>query len=477
MGIEKVVAMSKPPAVVGTGGRALAPAAGLREVAAPVLLEYQSPTAALIASPVPWASRVPGRAIVALVVAVLAVLAMVPVDRVVVASGKVAATSGNLMVQPLEVSLVRSIDVKEGQLVKAGDVLAELDPTFAGADAGTLEQQVASLQAEVNRLTAETENRVYLSDGTTAGQLQETLFTQRHAMVTYTLENYDQQIASLRVKMEQSAQDVKSFTARLQLAQEVEAKRRELERMKVGSQLNLLQATDTRVNIAAQLEAARLSEQGSRRDMEAQIAARDAFLKKTASETAQKLTEQGRKLDDDREQLAKASLRRNLVKLRAGRDAIVLRVAPVSVGTVMQSGDPFIELVPLDAPLQINAVVDGENIGFVQVGDPVTIKFDTFMYQVYGTAAGTVRAVSPDSFTDPNASAPTSGTLANKAMGVLFFPATMSIDAVQLHDLPAGARIVPGMPVEADIRVDKITVLRYLLSLVIPATTEGMREP
>src|SRR5208283_2633868 len=108
------------------------------------LLEYQSPTAELIASPVPVASRSPGLVIVALCLALAAVITLVPVDRVVETTGKVMATTGNLAVQPLDVSLVRSIDVKEGQLVHAGEVLAELDPTFAQADAGSLEAQVAS---------------------------------------------------------------------------------------------------------------------------------------------------------------------------------------------------------------------------------------------------------------------------------------------------------------------------------------------
>jgi HlyD family secretion protein len=62
-------------------------------------------------------------------------------------------------------------------------------------------------------------------------------------------------------------------------------------------------------------------------------------------------------------------------------------------------------------------------------------------------------------------------------MGVLFFRAKMSIDAIQLHDLPEGARIVPGMPVEADIRVGRRTLLRTMMSRLVPAASEGMREP
>jgi HlyD family secretion protein len=465
--------MSSPPAVVKAGGRVLA---GRREAVGQALLEYQSPTAELIARPVAAASHYTVWVIAVMFTALLGVITLMPIDRVVNTSGKVAATTGNLTVQPLEVSLVRSIDVKEGQLVHAGDVLAELDPTFAAADAGSLESQVVSLQAEVDRLTAETQNRTYLSDGSPAGQLQAMLFAQRHAEESFKLENYEQKIESLRVKMMQAASDVASFTERLQLAQEVETKRRELERFQVGSQLDRLQATDTRMNVEAQLATARSDRAGAQRDMNAQIAERDGYLQQTAADTAQQLTEQGRKLADAREQLRKASLRRNLVRLRAEQDAIVLRVAPVSVGTVMQSGDPFIELVPLDAPLQVDAVVDGQDVGFVRVGDPVTIKFATFSYQLYGTAAGTVRSVSPDSFKDPNAS-PDVKTRTDKAMGVLFFRAKMSIDAIQLHDLPEGARIVPGMPVEADIRVGRRTLLRTMMSRLVPAASEGMREP
>jgi HlyD family secretion protein len=466
--------MSKPPALVKAGGRAVV-APG--EAVGQALLEYQSPTAELIARPVPASSHYMIWVIAVTFSALLAAMTLVPIDRVVNTSGKVSATTGNLTVQPLDISLVRSIDVKEGQLVHAGDVLAELDPTFAAADAGSLETQVTSLQAEVDRLTAETQKRTYLSDGSPAGQLQAMLFAQRHAEQSFKLENYDQKIDSLRVKRDQAASDVASFTERLQLAKEVEAKRRDLERFQVGSQLDRLQATDTRMNVEAQLASARSNRAAAQRDMDAQIAERDGSLQQDAADTGQQLTDQGRKLDDAKEQLRKASLRRNLVRLRAQEDAIVLRVAPVSVGTVMQSGDPLIELVPLDAPLQIDTVVDGQDVGFVRVGDPVTIKFETFPYALYGTATGTVRSVSPDSFKDPEA-APTKNTDLRPQegpIGVLFFRARISIDEVRLHDLPEGARIVPGMPVQADIRVGTRTVLRYLMSRFIPASSDPMR--
>ncbi len=459
-----------------SGGRAVALHS---DAAAPVLLEYQSPMAALIARPVPPASRRMTWAIAGMFVAALAAMVLVPINRNVFAAGKVTAVNGNLTVQPLETSLVRAINVKEGQLVHAGDVLAELDPTFAQADMGSLEAQVNSLQAEVDRLTAETQDRPYLSDGTPPGQLQELMFTQRHSERSFKLESFAQQIESARVKLVQAASDVASFTERVKLAAEVEAKRRELERMQVGSQLDRLQSTDTRMNAEAQLAMAKSQVRAARSDLEGLVAQRNDYLQQWAADTSEKLTEQGRLLADGREQLNKARLRRKLVQLRADRDAIVLRIAPVSVGTVMQSGDAFLELVPLDAPLQIDAVVDGREMGFVRIGNPVTIKFDTFPYPLHGTATGTVRSVSPDSFKDPTA-APTLGALqqqSQEGIGALFFRTRMSIDEVRLHDLPEGARIVPGMPVKADILIGKRNVLGFLMSRFIPSADSGLRAP
>ena len=377
--------MSSPPALVKRGGQKLALAAGPGAGAVPVLMDDQSPTAAVIARPVPLQSRYTTWVIGATFAAVLAVLALVPIDQMVATTGKVTAATGNLMVQPLgsppqtvgiaDVSLIRSINVKEGQLVHAGDVLAELDPTFAQADMGSLESQVSSLQAEVNRLIAETQNRPYVSDGSQAGAQQALLYAQRHAEFSAKMEYDAQQIEAARVKLMQALSDVGSFTERLKLAAVVESKRRELEQLKVGSQLNRLQATDTRVSMMAQLATANSQASSSRRDMDAAVAQRDADAKQYAGQTAEQLTEQDRKLADAREQLNKARLRRKLVQLRAERDAIVLRVAPVSVGTVMASGQEFIQLVPLDLQLQIEAVMGGGDVGYVRVGDPVTIKF------------------------------------------------------------------------------------------------------
>jgi len=460
------------------------------DAVAPLLLEYESPSAELLALPVPFRSRFVIWLIASMFAAILTVAFTYPIDRIVSSSGKVIATEPNVVVQPLETSIVRTIEVKEGQLVHKGDVLARLDPTFTENDAASTAQQAQSLQAQVDRLHAELDGRTYVSDGTPASQLEAMMYTQRHAEFTYKMVNYQQQIDSLKAKLDQAKSDVASYTERLKVAALVEDKRRELEKLQVGSQLNTLAAIDNRVEIARNLEAARQTALAAKQDLDAKTSERDGYVQSWRNDTGTLLSQQQRLLFDMQDQADKNKLRHELVILRADRDAIVLSIAPISVGSVLQPADQFFTLVPIDSPLEIESIVDARDAGFAHLGDPVTIKFQTFPYFAYGISRGTLKLLSADSFHQPMDNSVTRGmgtgqstassqpmSRTEMASGNFFYVARISIDQMLLHDLPAGFHLVPGMPVQADIKVGTRTAVEYLLSRVIPATTEGMHEP
>ncbi len=457
----------------------------------PLLLEYESPSAGLLALPVPFPTRLVIWILASTFAAILFVSFTYKLDRIVQGSGKVVAVEPNVVLQPLEISIVRSIDVKEGQIVHKGDVLARLDPTFAASDAVSAEQQAGSLQAEVDRLRAELNGHTYLSDGSQSGQLEEVMYTQRQAEFNYQLEEYRQKIGSLQAKLDQANSDIAKYTERLKVATAVEDKRRLLEKLQAGSQMDTLAATDARMEISRILESARQASLGAKQDLAAQISERDGYVQHWRNDTGQQLTDQEHKLADMLDEAEKNKLRRELVVLRADRDSIVLSIAPISVGSVLQPGDQFFTLVPLDSPLEIEAVVDGRDAGFVHLGDPVTIKFETFPYFVYGIARGTLKVMSADSFKQPMAASSQltkgmgdSGTSSSpssvssepeartdETAGTFFYRARVSIDEMLLHDLPSGFHLSPGMPVTADIKVGTRTPIQYLLSRVIPATT------
>src|SRR5262252_7471253 len=125
------------------------------------LLEFELPTAALMATAVKPAARSMLWTVVSLVAVCATAAAVVPIDMVVTSGGRVVAMQPTIVVQPLETAIVRAINVREGQTVRAGEVLARLDPTFSAADVGALEVQVRSFQAEVNRLSAEASDQPY----------------------------------------------------------------------------------------------------------------------------------------------------------------------------------------------------------------------------------------------------------------------------------------------------------------------------
>ncbi len=440
------------------------------------LLEFQSPSLALIAKPVPPFAHYAIYIMASMLVAFLVVAGTMPIDRVVTAVGKVVSRSSNILVQPLDTSIVRSIDVTVGQHVKAGDLLARLDPTLAGADLAALKKQTVSLKAEVDRLTAEGSGKNYVSDGTPDSQLQAAIFAQRQAQRRFEVETYDQKISSLQTTLKRAQADVVSYTERSGYADTLLKSREDLERQGVGSRLNTLTARDSSAEAKRLLTTAIAAAVSAQRDLDGMIAERDGTIQKARGETSQDLTDAGRKLSDANEQLAKAQKHRDLVEIHADRDAIVLAIENVSVGSVLNVAEPFITLVPNDATMEIDSAIPASDVGFVRVGDPVVIKFDAYKEREHGFAEGTVRVVAPDSQTNPT-EGPDKPKIETLPLGPTVYRVKVSIDTLKLTNLPPDFRLQPGLGVEADVKVGKRTMLSYLLGRFVPAFTEGMREP
>jgi HlyD family secretion protein len=359
--------------------------------------------------------------------------------------------------------------------------LARLDPTFTAADAAAVSQQVATLEAEVARLRAEVADEDFIpAESAPSWQMQTALFAQRRAERSSKLENYAQKLTSLKSLVNRSEQEADSIRQRLGVARQVESMRNELEQKGSGSKLNSLLAKSTRIEIETLLSQALNSAEGARRDYAALEAERDGYDQNWHADVLQLLTQRTTALNDARETLNKAGRRQELMELRAQSDATVLTVAKVSIGSVLQSGEQLITLAPQGTALEIEANISGQD-GFVREGDPVAVKFDMLPFSRHGLGHGTVKTISADSFTAQDearsrtgwsGSLPTSPDNAEP-----YFRSRITIDRLDLHDLPAQFRLSPGMPATAEIKIGKRTVLSYLLGHVVRVGSEGMREP
>jgi HlyD family secretion protein len=472
---------------LSTTPRAVAVTGAEDSVASTAILEFQSPTLTLVTTPVAFSTRMTMWLMATMVVSMFLVLYFIPVDRTVSTSGVILAKEPNGIVQPLETAIMRRIYVHEGQTVKKGELLAELDPTFAGSDDRATEAQRASLQAQVDRMRAELADKPYLSDGSQYGQLEEMAYLQRRQQFVSTLDDYNAKVESLEAKVQSAQADISSLSRQNSKLQALEDIRHDLEKYQVGSKLNTLQAELDRESGQQKLDEAKHGLDGARRDLASMIAERDSWRHQWYSDTQTQESQQERLLSDMTGQNTKNVLRRQLVEIRAETDSIVLNVARVAPGTVLQSGVELMTTVPVDAPLEVAAAIDGADAGFVKVGDQARIKFDTLPYFRYGYAIGHVERVSADSFVDPSqgtqnpqATQPNFSANAPQSLGtapVYYYRVSITLDKMELRHPPESFSIKPGLPLQVDINVGKRTILQYLLDRVMPFLASGAREP
>jgi hemolysin D len=457
------------------------------------IMEFESPSVAVIAEPVSLASRSAIWWISALLFCMLLVSAFVPTDIVVTATGKVVSTADTVVMQPLNQAIIKTINVRVGQIVHKGQLLATLDPTLTNADTDAYKKSVAELTPELVRLRAEKDGVTYKpSNPNDPNQLlQLKQFDQDRAKLIATDANYDQQIAGLQQQISGNLAQAAYYKQRLGMASDIETLRKQEEQMYVGSKLNSLEAADTRVSMEASMQQSIASAQAEKAQLEATEAQKAADDANTAALTLQSITDNQALLDTATQNLQKAQFNTGLVEMRAPRDAVVLQIEKLSVGSVLQPGEQYIQLTPLDKPLEVEAYISGTDIGWVQPGDYVQIKFDTFMYTEYGDARGHVVNVSIDSFMAPGNPSSSSGGIAvstatddpsnslTQATTMsptvnVFYVARVVIDRMALRHVPKDFRLVPGMPLSADIKVGWRTYLDYVFSRVAPVFNEAV---
>lgn len=462
----------KVPRRLGTGSR-WAPQDRLGEL----LGAFESETAAVILRTSPGIERMTLYVLVGFIVLALILAAVVKLDRVVTGQGRMVPINGEIYVSAFDTGIVRQVLVKAGDIVKKGQPLARLDPTFTQADVTQLQEKRSSDEAEIARCQAELNGQPYLhSEGNSYRALQGRLYDKRQAQHRADLANFDGQIHSSEALVAQYQSDVNEYTKRLKIAQDVEANYRPLVAKGYISELQLTQATDARTEMERLLGDARNLVESNRETAASLRAQRESYIEKWHSDTTTELVTTRNDLDTTRQLLDKALKMRELVSLDSPADAIVTKVGKVSTGSiaagggqsmVMPTNDPLFTLMPLEGDLVAQINVPAEDVGFVRVGDPVTVKLDAYNYILHGTATGRVKTISENSFTldDNNQPAPP------------FFRVAAIISAINLRNVPKDARIVPGMTLTGDIMVGHRTILSYLTEGALRTGSEAMREP
>ncbi|MBY5884751.1 HlyD family type I secretion periplasmic adaptor subunit (plasmid) [Rhizobium ruizarguesonis] len=466
------------PVPSGKGPSDKAPSGKGRELTArpplpPAIAEFQSDAVELEERAPPRVARMTLYCVTALIASAIIWASVSSIDEVVIAPGKLVTTQPTIVVQPLETSIIRTIEVKAGEVVHAGQTLATLDATFSQADVDQQQAKFSALDAQVRRIEAELAGNDYTAGDTPDQMLQAQLFGQRRAFYTAQLQNFEQQIAGQSAALLASKNQEAVLNDRRDGLSQIEAARERLYNKQSGSLITLLGSRDARLDVESDLTAVRGRADEAAHAYAKLSADRQAFIEDFRRAAMEQLVELRGQRDMADEELKKMALRRNMVVLTAPADSVVLDLAQRSVGSVVREAEPVVTLVPINVPLEAEVSINTRDIGRVAVGKEARVKLDAYPFQKYGTATGEVRTISQDTFLTGQQEQ----TATPSQPAAPFFKARILLADTRLNATDVPVRLLPGMTVTTEIKVGNRTVISYFLYPLLRGLDNAIREP
>lgn len=423
-------------------------------------------------TPVSPASRWIMRAIMAFFAVALLWACIGQLEIVAVAPGKTVVGSRTKVIQPLEAGVVKRILVRDGQAVKAGDLLIELDATAAEADyAKAGEALIAAKLAELRLAALADAYRHDRAPQLAANPgLPEARYASDRDLATSQFEAYKARRGNLQASLAQRRAElgtVESSIAPLAENARIATQRAE-DYARLLKEGNYVGRHDYLLREQERIAAERDLAAQRRRQVELQAAIRGAAEELQALET-DALQQALDGLRQAREQVAqyepevaKTEQRDKLMHLRAPVDGAVQQLAVHTVGGVVTPAQVLMAVVPSEETLEVEATVLNKDIGFVKPGQRATVKVESFPYTRYGYLEGEVQSVSHDAAQDEH-------------LG-LIFPARVRLRDAALVIDGVRVQLTPGMNLSVEIKTGKRRVIDYLLSPLRTHAEEAMRE-
>jgi hemolysin D len=412
------------------------------------------------------------------------------IDIVASATGKIIPTGRTKVIQPFETGVVRAINVRDGQMVKAGDVLIALDSTMNQAETVRLESDLMAAQLDVARLEAE------LSDGDALANFKPPdgapaalVATQRKFLIDQTAEQQaklaviDRQRAQKEAESATIAATVSKIEASLPVLHERLDIKKTLFDHATGSKANYLELLQTYVEGQHELDVQKSKRNEADSALAAIIASRGQAEAEFRRTRYGELVEAERKIHEFSADLAKAQHRTTLQNLIAPVDGTVQQLAVHTVGGVVTPAQTLLSVVPLDSHLEIEAMVLNRDIGFVHEGEQAEIKVDAFNFSRYGLLHGKVLSISQDAISrdkppdKAGAANPGAEDATSEPKGQeLVYAARVSLDRAKMQVEDRLVNLAPGMAVTVEIKTGSRRIISYLLSPLIKFRQESLRE-
>ncbi|UCI25731.1 HlyD family type I secretion periplasmic adaptor subunit [Mesorhizobium sp. B2-8-5] len=433
-----------------------------------------------------------GRAIAASIVAVFCVAlvwaSLGSIDIVATATGKIVPDGRSKLIQPFETGVVRAINVRDGQSVKAGDVLIELDPTMTEADQERQKSDLLSAELDVARLRAALAEDPLAAfrppHGAGAGEIE----MHRQFLISQVAE---QNAKLAEIERQQNQREAERSTtlasvAKLQATTPVLQERVDIRKKLVdnalASKVDYLSEYQELVSLQQDLNL----QQSRLREADAAIAVLRETKEKTAAEyrraTYDALAKADQRVESAEQEEIKAEQRTKLQRLTAPVDGVVQQLAIHTVGGVVTPAQPLAVVVPSESHLEIEAMLSNRDIGFVHPGQKTEIKVDTFNFTRYGLLHGEVLSVSPDAIprerqSDSNDRVSGAEQSDSEPRGQeLEYAARVSLDRAYMQVDDKLVKLGPGMAVTIEIKTGARSIIGYFLSPLAKYKQEALRD-
>lgn len=394
--------------------------------------------------------------------------AVAQLDEVSVATGEVVPLGRVKVVQHLEGGIITDLYVAEGDLVRAGTPLLQLDLAATAMNKDELQVRLDGLMLARARHAAEASGAALALPAEVAARRPQLAETERAAHEA-RLRELESQVAVLDRQAEQRRQEIREFEARqaslgkaLGLARQKLAMSAELLRDNLTPKLEHLQLQSEVQDIQGQLSVVAESIPRARSALaEAEGRAAEEHLR-FRREAQEQLAEVDNTIARTQELFSQATDQQLRTEVRSPIDGVVKNMRFTTLGGVVRGGEPIMDIVPTGDTLVIEARLQPVDRGYVQEGQPATVKVTTYDYARYGGLEGTVVQVAPDSTTPEQ--------------GQPYFRVLVETEKDYLGDQPGEFAITPGMQATVDIHTGTRSVLDYLIRPVLKLRHEAFRE-
>ena len=388
------------------------------------------------------------------------------VDVVVEAPGHLVTDESVIVMKPLESSVIKTVHVKIGEIVKKDQVLITFDTTGNIADGERLLAELNIISAQYQRLLAEFEGRNYepSRDSGTDGLRQKALFSQRSEYFRERCNFYDEQVKELESSRKAGEETLANQKKRLEVIRSIEKMHDDLYQSKAGSLRDLLSVNISRMEMENAVDEQRNRILELTHQRESQLSAKKSFIQEWKNNISEELVKVERELIASQKAYDKVKQLIACSELRAPCDSVVHDIASFPVGSAVQSAEALITLIPLVGDIELEAELPPQNIGKVHPGSSVRIKLNAWPFQKYGTLDGTVRNISENTFSRQG------------MIPVTYYRVRIKISG-SIRNAGPDFRLIPGMEAQAEIRAGRRRIIEYLLHPLIKALDETAREP